>query len=91
MDHTCSCAFGWSGADCSMPSCITPCLNNGTCIGGATQCSCGPDYTGSDCSLTVCDAFTCIHGSCTGPTTCYCNTGMFHLNMSVISMIFALY
>ena len=68
---TCQCAEGWTGADCTTASCITPCQHNGMCTLPNT-CTCQKGWTGDDCSVPMC-AQECQNGGyCVAPDTCKC-------------------
>uniref|UniRef100_K3X6C8 EGF-like domain-containing protein n=1 Tax=Globisporangium ultimum (strain ATCC 200006 / CBS 805.95 / DAOM BR144) TaxID=431595 RepID=K3X6C8_GLOUD len=77
---TCSCLFGWSGDDCSIPVCDAGCAPRQVCV-GPNQCSCIPGYTGFPTCTTPLCAQTCANGgSCSAPDTCACASGWFDSN-----------
>jgi spore coat protein CotH len=58
----CECATGWSGEDCSLPSCpANACSGHGSCIAATEEgnivnrdyCACDTGFTANDCSQTV--------------------------------------
>ena len=72
----CSCTAGWSGVDCTIPSCSPSCGTNKVCVAPNT-CRCKPGYGGTNCDVPQCTQ-TCLNGgSCSAPDTCTCKTGWF--------------
>jgi hypothetical protein len=70
--HTCKCAAGWSGVNCTTPICDQPCFHNGNCT-GPNQCTCEKGWKGNNCSTPIC-AQECLNaGRCVAPDTCHCN------------------
>lgn len=74
---SCRCYSGFSGANCSIPSChsINNCSGHGVCV-EANLCKCDVGYTGADCSNTSCEGvnYCSGHGVCTGYDSCACDT-----------------
>ncbi|CAL8320307.1 unnamed protein product [Lota lota] len=58
----CVCEPGWSGANCSEPSCPDACLGRGRCQDG--RCLCLPGFSGDDCSRTDCPNRCLGRGRC---------------------------
>jgi hypothetical protein len=78
---TCHCPTGWSGIDCTIPSCSIPCGPNNVCVAPNT-CSCKPGYEGLNCNSPQCIQ-TCLNGgTCSAPDTCTCANGWFDTNCS---------
>lgn len=55
VDGQCSCQAGWTGVDCSVPTCheATCMANGGQCSTDRSQCDCPPDRQGSNCQYTI--------------------------------------
>jgi hypothetical protein len=84
--YTCSCAPGYSGANCDgvIDNCAgAPCLNGGACTNGVNgyTCACPPGYTGANCQTLVdnCAGNPCLNGgACSNGVdgyTCACPPG----------------
>ena len=60
----CSCYTGFTGANCSQPTCTTVnnCSNHGECI-EAELCKCDMGYNGTDCSNFSCEAVNSCSGN----------------------------
>merc|ERR1711988_69012 len=75
-DNTCDCDPGFSGADCSMASCLEGCSGNGVCYDG--KCHCEPKWYGHKCHKRVCPKDCTNHGRCLyweGEHRCECDAG----------------
>jgi len=71
--NTCACAQGWTGSDCSVPTCAQTCHHNGECTHPNT-CTCEVGWEGHDCTVPQC-AQQCLNGgTCVAPDTCQCVT-----------------
>lgn len=57
------CYSGFSGANCSIPSChsVNNCSGHGVCV-EANLCKCDMGYTGADCSNTSCEGVNYCSG-----------------------------
>ncbi|XP_048849910.1 tenascin isoform X2 [Brienomyrus brachyistius] len=74
----CICFPGFTGPDCSSPTCPSNC-NRGKCVNG--QCVCNPGFLGPDCSEKACpnncnNRGRCVNGKCvcdSGFTGLYCS------------------
>ena len=64
MYFVCSCYTGFTGANCSQPTCTTMnnCSNHGACI-EAELCKCDMGYNGTDCSNFSCEAVNSCSGN----------------------------
>ncbi|MEC8024427.1 MAG: fibrinogen-like YCDxxxxGGGW domain-containing protein, partial [Myxococcota bacterium] len=47
---TCSCAEGWTGVDCKVAECTSPCENGGICV-APNSCDCLAGYSGPFCNI----------------------------------------
>ncbi|OQS01020.1 hypothetical protein ACHHYP_01946 [Achlya hypogyna] len=75
----CTCAAGWTGDDCTLPTCTSPCSARQLCVAPNT-CACVPGYTGPGCTTALC-VQTCRNGgTCAAPDTCACAPGWFDPN-----------
>jgi uncharacterized protein YegL len=73
---TCTCRAGWSGKDCSLPTCpgTPPCSGHGNCNNGA--CSCESGWSGSDCGTGDCPGSPpCSGNGICQNGTCNCAPG----------------
>ena len=74
---TCLCQPGWSGIDCTIPSCASnSCGVNNVCVAPDT-CACKPGYSGANCDKPLCSKACLNGGGCTAPDTCSCIDGWF--------------
>ena len=72
--NTCTCAAGWTDAQCQTPTCASACQNGGTCSSPNT-CTCAAGWTGAQCQTSQCAASPCQNGgTCSGVNTCTCPT-----------------
>ena len=81
----CTCATGYSGADCShkiCPGASSECSGHGACHATSGACSCTTGWTGSDCateavsSPKACPDDCSSHGTCNEATgVCACASG----------------
>lgn len=64
MYLVCSCYTGFTGTNCSQPTCTTMnnCSNHGACI-EAEFCKCDMGYNGTDCSNFSCEAVNSCSGN----------------------------
>lgn len=69
--NKCECSEGWSGEDCSVPSCQQECKHNGNCT-LPNICTCERGWTGIDCSIALCAQDCNNGGQCVAPDTCKC-------------------
>uniref|UniRef100_A0A4W3GSU6 Tenascin R (restrictin, janusin) n=1 Tax=Callorhinchus milii TaxID=7868 RepID=A0A4W3GSU6_CALMI len=58
----CTCEDGWTGKNCSEPTCAGRCSQGGTCVDG--ECVCDNEHTGPACSETRCPNACSAHGIC---------------------------
>jgi len=78
-DETCVCASGWSGDDCTVPICTSPCASTRQLCVAPDTCDCVPGY-GGDCTHALC-VQTCENGGvCSEPDTCHCAQGWMDSN-----------
>ena len=80
---TCLCAPGFSGADCTRPSCPAGCNQRGECEGG--RCFCEPGWGGEDCSTPVCPSACHGNGHCRHDASCECYGGYTGDDCSIIT------
>lgn len=75
----CECRPGWTGVDCTHPTCNIACGFNQVCV-APDICACKPGYSGVLCNIPLC-AQTCLNsGYCSAPDTCSCAPGWFDSN-----------
>ena len=79
IDHTCVCEYGWTGSDCTTPTCesLNYCSGHGSCMDYET-CSCDSGWQGDPaCSTPSCEDVSDCNGNgfCIGPNTCWCGSG----------------
>ncbi|CAL2052459.1 unnamed protein product [Caenorhabditis brenneri] len=69
------CAAGYTGADCSTPTCFGGCNGRGRCI-SPNKCSCFDGFNGTQCEQCI-PRPGCLHGGCLNgmPNTCKCKDG----------------
>lgn len=74
----CTCDSGWSGADCSTPSCagVNDCSGNGTCT-APDVCQCDAGWEGAGCATFNCSGVNdcSANGTCVAANTCACDIG----------------
>ncbi|XP_023665576.2 tenascin-R-like isoform X2 [Paramormyrops kingsleyae] len=74
----CVCFPGFTGPDCSSPTCPSNC-NRGKCVNG--QCVCNPGFLGPDCSEKACPNNCNNRGRCVNGK-CVCDSGFTGLDCS---------
>jgi len=67
----CICLEGWTGLNCSVPTC-TPQCKQGTCV-QPNVCACKSGYTGARCQEAFCDHDCLNGGRCVAPFVCGCS------------------
>ena len=80
LPDTCECPAGWTGTDCTIPSCDAPCGDNKLCVAPPNVCGCKPGFEGPDCLTPQCSQDCMNGGSCSAPDTCTCANGWFDTN-----------
>ncbi|XP_022808830.1 mucin-like protein [Stylophora pistillata] len=77
LNVSCSCYLGFTGDNCSQPTCTTVnnCSSHGACV-EAEFCKCDLGYIGTDCSNFSCEAvnYCSGNGKCVGYDLCLCNS-----------------
>jgi len=73
--RVCVCDDGWTGADCSEPTCPSDCYGRGACIAGV--CACESFRAGRACEVTMlCPGGCSGHGTCDDLSGgCLCSPG----------------
>jgi hypothetical protein len=89
----CNCMTGWTGSDCSLPSCSNQnfCSGNGQCI-GYNLCKCNENWSDESCSTADCSRLNnCSKtGICVTPNVCECSEGYSGEDCSQLSSACAL-
>ena len=79
VDGSCVCLQGWTGADCSKPTCPAHegslCGGHGVCDVVRGACHCEEGWAGPDCAQCACSNRPCRNGGKCIDERCYCPAG----------------